>query len=404
MFSMFSYIEWVIFLIGVMAAIGAILLLLPQTNNRDAKQLREIRKQAEQDQQQIAKVLEITQHGARDSENILTQLKTQVDQANRSYQASQARIEQAERIMERVTTAEYEMRDISTQLGDRLQHLQSYWDEQLADSVSSVKLIRSRLSEGLGQVDDSISRLREQEKMAQGFTRKLIEHHQEQAKNQQENTRLSSEVHTRLEEMLKESSHLLEQMKRYQQDADHVFQNFNTNMDGLESQAQAHFSTLFQTTDSARHELTAGLEESREHLGNMRLREAQSDELNRRIGQQFEHLDHIRVERISKTLDLTEQMSSDLQKGAENARHLLSTLERAVRDVSSTLTEKSPEPAANPVLSVLPMAETDQETDPLDLILETGHQPVEVQPREIPAAAETDSNPHSNLVSLRAYR
>jgi chromosome segregation ATPase len=297
------------------------------------------------------------------------------------------------------------MRDISTQLGDRLQHLQTYWDEQLTDSVSNVKLIRSKLSEGLGQVDDSLTRLREQEKMAQGFTRKLIEHHQEQAKSQQENTRLSSEVHHRLEEMLQESGHLLEQMKRYQQDADTVFQNFNTDMDGLESQAQQHFSSLFQTTDSARTELTAGLEESRGHLGNMRLREAQSDELSRRIGQQFEHLDHIRVERISKTLDLTEQMSSDLQKGAENARHLLSTLERAVRDVSSTLTDKAPEPGIRmAAATALAAEEADPDADPLDLILETKPSTDPVQPSETHAATETDSNPHSNLVSLRAYR
>ena len=130
-----------------------------------------------------------------------------------------------------------------------------------------------------------------------------------------------------LEDMLKESSHLLEQMKRYQQDADAVFNSFSQEMSGLENQASEHFTGLFQTTDQARAELVAGLDESRQHLSDMRLREAQSDDLTRRIIQQFEQIDHLRVERISKTLDLTDQISTDLHNGVANARQMLATLE-----------------------------------------------------------------------------
>ncbi len=344
---MLGYIDWIIILVALMAAIGAVLLLLPQTNSKETQQLRVVRLQAENDRKRVADVLQITQHGADDAENLLSKLKAQVEQTTRSYEASQARAEQAERIMERATTAEREIRDISSQLGERLQHLQGYWDEQLGDSVESVKRIRSKLHEGLTQVDDSLIRLREQEKMAQGFTRRLIEHHHEQAQNQQENARLSSEVHARLEAMLKESSHLLEQMQHYQQDADTVFLKFNTDMEGLESQASEHFSTLFQTTDLARHELSSGLEESRKHVETMRRREEQSSDLSRRIHQQFEQIDHIRVERIAKTLDLTEQMSGDLHKGMENARDLLSSLEVAVQNITSSLETKQPAIDAN---------------------------------------------------------
>jgi hypothetical protein len=340
---MLGYIDWIIILVALMAAIGAVLLLLPQTSSKETQQLRVVRLQAETDRKRVAEVLEVTQHGVQDAESLLNKLKAQVEQTTRSYEASQARAEQAERIIERVTTAEQEIRDISSQLGDRLQHLQGYWDEQLGDSVESVKRIRSKLHEGLTQVDDSLLRLREQEKMAQGFTRRLIEHHHEQAQNQQENARLSAEVHNRLETMLKESSHLLEEMQRYQQDADSVFQKFNTEMEGLESQASEHFSTLFQTTDLARHELNSGLEESRKHVETMRRREEQSSDLSRRIHQQFEQIDHIRVERIAKTLDLTEQMSGDLHKGMENARDLLFSLELAVQNVTSSLETKLPQ-------------------------------------------------------------
>jgi uncharacterized phage infection (PIP) family protein YhgE len=388
---MVGYIDWIIILIALMAAIGALLLLYPQTTNRESQHVKVMRLQAEHDQRRIADVLEITHRGAQDTEQLVKQLKDQVEQTNRTYQASLARVEQAERIIERVTTAEHEMRDISSQLGDRLQHLQGYWDEQLGDSVESVKHIRSKLHEGLTHVDDSLGRLREQEKMAQGFTRKLIEHHQEQIQNQQENSRLSGEVHIRLEEMLKESSHLLEQMKRYQQDADNVFQKFNNEMEGMESQASDHFSTLFQSTDLARHEFNAGLEESRHHVETMRRREEQSSELSRRIQQQFEQVDHIRVERIAKTLDLTEQMSTDLHKGMESARDLLSSLELTVQGITTSLGEKNLETGEAPQQS----GEHEEAQETIDLLADLGN----FQDAEL----ENAPTPH-NLVSLKAYR
>ncbi len=420
---MLGYIDWIIILVALLAAIGAVLLLLPQTNSKETQKLRVIRLQAETDCKKVADVLEITQNGAQDAELLLNKLKSQVEQTTRTYEASQARAEQAERIIERVSTAEQEIRDISSQLGDRLQHLQSYWDEQLGDSVESVKRIRGKLHEGLTQVDDSLTRLREQEKMAQGFTRRLIDHHHEQAHNQQENARLSAEVHNRLEAMLKESSHLLEQMQRYQQDADTVFLKFNTEMEGLETQASEHFSTLFQTTDLARHELNSGLEESRKHVETMRRREEQSNDLSRRIHQHFEQIDHIRVERIAKTLDLTEQMSTDLHKGMENARDLLFSLEVAVQNVTSSLdskqahanTDVAPEPERTDEPTPLKLVTTPAEasnTDDLEVDVTT--EAASLDANEVTKLAEIGNlkpiktgedapTPH-NLLALRAYR
>ena len=405
---MLGYIDWLIIIIAALAVMGAIFLLLPSSSNREAQHLRVMRLQAENDRKRIAEVLEITQHGVHDTENLLKQLNTQVEHSSRAYQAVQAKAEQAERILERVSTAEHEMRDISSQLGDRLQHLQGYWDEQLGDSVENVKKIRSKLHEGLSQVDDSMQRLREQEKMAQGFTRKLIEHHHQQAQYQQENARLSGEVHSRLETMLKESSTLLEQMQRYQQDADNVFQKFNTEMEGLESQANEHLSTLLQNTDLARHELKSGLDESRQHVETMRRREEQSNELSRRITEHFEQIDHIRIERITKTLDLTEQMSSDLHKGMENARDLLSSLEVAVQGITASLNPTT----ATSVTTTTLVTEPNNTTDTVQSDTHSTLTPIKSSDSITPEThAETlalldtldETTPH-NLVALRAYR
>ena len=416
---MMGYIDWLIIIIAVLAVLGAVFLLFAPNNNREAQQLRVMRLQAEKDRKRIAEVLDITQHGVLDTENLLKQLNSQVEQSSRAYQAVQAKAEQAERILERVTTAEHEMHDISSQLGDRLQHLQGYWDEQLGDSVESVKKIRTKLHEGLSQVDDSIQRLREQEKMAQGFTRRLIEHHQQQSQYQQENVRLSGEVHSRLEEMVKESSSLLEQMQHYQQDADNIFQKFSSDMEGLESQANEHISTLLQNTNLARHELKSGLDESRQHVETMRRREEQSNELSRRIHEQFEQIDHIRVERIAKTLDLTEQMSSDLHKGMENARVLLSSLEVAVQGITASLYQPShmtAEHTLNDDTHTLPTKATEQtaphpaaphsqpQNTPLTPIKASESTPADEDAEALALLSTLDETAPHNLVALRAYR
>lgn len=417
---MLGYIDWIIILIALLAALGAVLLLLPQSSSKESQHLRVVRLQAENDRKKVTEALEVTQNGVQDAEELLKKLKEQVEASTRAYEASQAKAEQAERIIERVTSAESEIRDISSQLGERLQHLQGYWDEQLGDSVESVKRIRSKLHEGLTQVDDSLNRLREQEKMAQSITRKMLEHQQHQVVNQQENARLSAEVHNRLEEMLKESSHLLAQMARYQQDADAVFQKFNADMEGLETQASEHFNTLFQTTDLARHELASGLEESRKHLETMRRREEQSSELSRRITQHFDQIDHIRVERIAKTLDLTEQMSSDLHRGMENARDLLSSLEVAVQNVTNSLTAKQqpelataqeqPSDAAN-LLNLLqeqPPLASNNDAETLELASAATPSEETTKLADLGKVtplktAEEEPTPH-NLLNLRAYR
>lgn len=403
---MLGYIDWIIILIALMAAGGALLLLYPQPNgSRDVRNIRELRQQAESDRKRIADTLEIVQHGVQDAENLVKKLDGQIVNVNRNYDASKARIEQAERIIERVTASEHEMRDISTQLGERLQHLQGYWDEQLGDSVESVKRIRGKLKDGLDGVDESLVRLRDQEKMAQGFTRKLIEHHQLQVQSQQENSRLSTEVHGRLQEMVQDSGHLLEQIQRYQQDADTMFRHFTEEMTGLETNANEQFTTLFQTTDQARNELSAGLEESRQYLNEIRLRDTESDALTRRVMEQFGKIDRMRVERISDPMELTDQVSSDLQKGVANAREMLSTLQRAVTGVSSALTSAVEEMSEKSGMAAVPAAgkANVSASDAPAVPQGNGSEVLDVLTQPY-ADVDPEDKEVSKLVAMRAYR
>ena len=406
---MLGYIDWIIILIALLAAGGALLLLYPQSNQQDKDSLYDLRKQAEINQKRIQDVLESTQSGAKDAENLVQQLRQHVNKAGEVYQSSQVKASEAEAILERVSIAEKEMRDISTQLGERLAHLQGYWDEQLGDSVSSVRKIRSQLKESLGQVDDSLTRLHEQERMAQGFTRKLLDYHQEQARSQQDNSRLSKQVHERLEDMLVESTHLLDRMKRYQQDADAIFARFSDDMASMEGQAGDVLKNWVDSTDSARKELQASLDETQQHLGTMRLREAQSDELERKIRQHFEEVEKINVAQLSKNLDLTDQMSDHLHKGVEQARNVLSTLQQAVQGVTANLTERLPVEAANAPLT---KAESESEAEVEELkhteLVSADNSALKLaEVADLKTFREGElstDNEQAKLLALRAYR
>ncbi len=330
---MVNLIDVVIIAIALMAALGAFLLLRPQVHQQDAHDVRKIRLGAEKDQQRIAEILNTIQHGAQDADYLTAQLKNRVEQINREGQSSRVITEEAERMINRVKEAESELRGISTQLGERIQYVQTYWDGQLTDTVEAVRNVHTKLTHGLSQVDDGLGRLREQEKMAQGFTQKLIENQKMQFSAQQENARLATDINVQLESMLRESSKTLHSMQEQQKQANSLFAHFSTEMQELEQQAQEYFTNTFQTTDVARQELIQGLDETREKLAKLREQDEQGSMMGQRIRQQFEKVDKLQVDRLAKAVDLTDEMCVDLQTGLENARNLLKLLEEKTQQV-----------------------------------------------------------------------
>lgn len=330
---MVNLIDVVIIALALMAALGALLLLRPQVHQQDAHDVRKIRLGAEMDQQRIAEILNTIQHGAQDADYLTSQLKSRVEEINRESQTSRTLAGEAERTINRVKEAESELRGISTQLGERIQYVQTYWDGQLTDTVEAVRNVHTKLTQGLSQVDDGLGRLREQEKMAQGFTQKLIENQKMQFAAQQENARLATDINTQLESMLRESGKTLFSMQEQQKQANSLFAHFTDELQELEHQAQEYFTTTFQTTDVARQELIQGLDETREKMAKLREQDEQGNLMGQRIRQQFEKVDKLQVDRLAKAVDLTDEMCVDLQTGLENARNLLKLLEEKTQQV-----------------------------------------------------------------------
>ena len=339
---MINLYDVILIALALGAMLGALLLVRPSYNSQDAQKIRKLRDKAEQDQQTITNVLSAIQHGAKDTEYLSNQLKARVEQINRKNQNSQTHAEEAERAIEKAIEAENELRAISNQLGERIQHIQTYWDGQLHDTNDTIQQVKAKLQQGLTQVDEGLLRLREQEKMAQGFTKKLIEHQQEHLTSQQKNAQLSGTVHKQLETMLKESTASLQTIQKQNQHPENLFKKYSNDLQDLEQQAHEQFTTVFQTADMARDELNAGMKEARTHNEKLREYEVQSLNMHTRIKEQFENVDNLKVDRLTQTVGLTDEMCANLQEGLENARALLSTLEAKTTEVINANDEEEP--------------------------------------------------------------
>lgn len=342
---MISILDVLIIAIALIALQAAVLLLRPQAGQRERYLLRKYRTEAEQERRQLAEIIETIQHGAQDASYLSEQLKTRFEQINRDCETSKNRTDEASQVVQHAHEAERELRDISSQLADRIQHVQNYWDQQLQDTVDTVRTVKQKLQTGLSQVDDGILRLREQERLAQGLTRKLLEHQKSQLSAQEEHARLSAEVQAQLETMLQESTHAMSRLREQQEASEQQFSRYSEEMGSLEQQAQEQFTSLFQTTDMARQELHANLEESRQLVGQLRENGEQGQNMAVKVREQFAQVENLKVDRLTQTVNLTDEMCADLQEGLENARTLLTTLENKTAQVINESEDMQPETA-----------------------------------------------------------
>jgi DNA repair exonuclease SbcCD ATPase subunit len=237
--------------------------------------------------------------------------------------AAEVRGKDLEETAEKLYSYERDLRHSADSISNRLEHVQTYWDDQLEDTIDTVKRIKQSLSGGLVQVEDGVSRIKEQEGMAQDFTKKLIKTYEEQAEAQRENNRITNSVRENLEATLAESNQLLGHLQGMHQNAEDTFRSFSTQLSGYEGQAYDQFEDLFANIDTARKELNAGLEESDSVLTQLREKEAASRELSDKVSDQIEQLEVDRVRILTNALDEASEMCDTLKKDMDDARHVL---------------------------------------------------------------------------------
>ena len=244
---------------------------------------------------------------------ILDQLQTSAESRSSELDSTTEKLQSHQRDLQRATDS----------IGSRLNQVQTYWDEQLEETVDTVQRIRTRLGSSLSHVDKSMGRLKEQESIAQQLTNKLLKRYETQATVQKENNLISSQVRQSLDATLDESNQLLQHLQNYHQNAEQTFGHFSKKMDEYENRSYEQFEAVFSNTDSVRKALHANLEQSQQVVAKLESYDKNVQQLSEKVSNQLDQLEMDRVEIITQTLRDTSEMCHDLKQGMNETQSVL---------------------------------------------------------------------------------
>ncbi len=275
---------------------------------------------------------------------LVGKLQQRYEMLDQLQSAAEEKAENLEHITESLQSHERDLQQASDSIGRRLNQVQNYWDDQLEETVDTVQRIRSSLGASLTRVDNSMERLKEQEMMAQQFIKKLVKNYEEQAAAQKENNHISTHVRKALEATLNESNQLLQHLQKYHQDAESAFKKFSTTMEDYEAQSYERFENIFASSDLARKELQADLEDSRQVVEKLKACDQEAQQLTEKVTKQLESLELNRVEIMTKTLEETSELCADLKQGITETQDVLYGLKaissKEKQDIEEIITNK----------------------------------------------------------------
>ena len=314
--------------IALLAAVGAYLLLRPFFKRANKNQLRTLIQDAEADKQRMSALLQTMQNQVQEANGLQQQLSEYLAEAERKQVVGRSLTQTIEETATRAREAESGLKQLSEQLTARVAHVQNYWDEQLNQTANTVREVHSQLSCSLQEVDAGLQRLHEQERMAHSFTQKLVAHQKNGFAAQQENLRLSTEINARLEGMLNESARSLLDIQTQQRTSSELFASFSEEVQAMEKALQTQYTAVSTSGETMSAQVEKSLAQMQMHLQTMQQQEADSSHMKQHIQEQLKQVDALPLERLTRTVDITDEMCADLQVGLENAHRLLQVLEQ----------------------------------------------------------------------------
>ncbi len=329
--------------IGVIAVVLMVTLFSLFSNTSSSVKSRQFAEKVSEDLKEKHSVanqslLKLQEH-EKSAQGIVNKLHHRFEMLEKLQSAAEEKGEKLEQITEQLQSHERDLQLASDSIGTRLNQVQTYWDEQLEETVDTVQRIRSSLGASLTRVDNSMERLKEQEIMSQQFTKKLVKNYEEQAAAQKENNLISTHVRESLEATLGESNQLLQHLQKYHKDAENTFKKFSSTMEDYEVQTYEQFEDIFASTDLARKELQAGLEDSKQVVENIKSQDKKAQELSDKVAEKLESLEVDRIEIMTKTLQETSELCSDLKQGMNETQDVLYGLKAINAENSDNIEE-----------------------------------------------------------------
>jgi len=344
---------------------------------RDKSLIQKFRIEAEQNVNHITSATSTIREQEKETTQLIHDIKEHESEFSSQKAIIDSQNKEIEKTSAKINKQEQELSQLSDKVTKRIGEIQSRWDEQLKETVSSTQKLQKDLDKNLNVVTDGIVKMQQQKDLSQDLLQEFLDQHSQQSKLLQENSELSIKVNDKLEESYEASKKLIKLLNKNQDKVERSLTNFTEKLTGYEEQAYEQFDTSFQVADLARQELTANIEESRNHVETMRRQEVQSHSLNSQTMKNLETLDYSKIVKISNTLDTTQDMFNEMHSKIEETRSMLDELKEIETDIKKTASEVESAVKVKNTGEELTVSETPENEDVLtDLI---GEKPVDIE-------------------------
>lgn len=296
--------------------------------------IKKIRENIEKDEEIIkASVSNVDQNSTK-----IKKLLTDIEKKSAAITSKQHQVwihvEDIEEMVEDAVECSDELQQTADNINLRMNQVQSYWDRQLKDTANVVERVQSTLEQGLERVESGLEEMQQNEIKSRFISQKVIEAYQQQSETLIENASTSDEIRSNLQRAFEESKHLLQQLDQHRETAKESFQQFNHDLGSYEAQAYEQFDSVFQATNITRQELTANVNESRQHIDNLRRYETEGRNIKLQASDHFDTMNSKSIKQFSTTLKSTQQMFATLQSDVQDAQYVID----ALRHQNNTLT------------------------------------------------------------------
>ncbi|MCK5918345.1 MAG: hypothetical protein KAG34_07960 [Cocleimonas sp.] len=244
--------------------------------------------------------------------------------------------EDLEEMLEDAMEYKAELQQNTENVNQRINQIQSYWDEQLTETADVVERVQSTLEQGLQKVESGLEELQQTETRSRAISQKIVEAYGRQAVALSENSSTSNDIKQNLQKAFEESKHLLQQLDEHKKGANKAFQHFNSELGDYELQACEQFDGAFQATDIAKQELTANVNESRQHIDNLRRYESEGRNIKRQACDHLESMNNKSTKQFETTLENTQKMFTTLQNDVQDAQYAINTLRNIKKETTKT--------------------------------------------------------------------
>ena len=303
--------------------------------------IKKIRDSIEKDKSSAEQFVTNVENSADEANELIKELKSKTSVITSKQHQAWVQVEDIEQMVEDALECSRELKQTTDDVNQRMTQIQNYWDEQLKESANVVERVQSTLEQGLAKVESGLEALKNSELQSRALSQQVVESYNQQSEILSNNAVASKEIRLNLDKTFEDSKQFLEQLQTQKQSVEKSFQQFNDDLGGYESQAYEQFNGVFQSTDIARKELDANVNESRLYIDNLRRYEEEGRNIKLQARSHLDSMNDKSMDQFATTLENTQKMFATLQDDVQDAQYAIDSLRKMKRQIVEPHAEES---------------------------------------------------------------